>query len=177
MRNTGKYCILALLTVLGSAFADESLPDARKLEIVYRMYADYQKDFPGAREISVKQAMSAAGQAVFVDTREPAEMEVSTLPGAISQAAFLKNPAAYRDKTVIAYCTIGYRSGKFAEEMAKKGIPVSNLKGGILAWTLESGKVLDRKGETRRIHVYGKKWDYAPAGYETVVFGLLEKLF
>ena len=104
-------------------------------------------------------------------------MEVSMLPHAITQEEFLKDPGKYKDKTVVAYCTISYRSGKFAEEMAKKGIPILNLKGGLLAWVLEGGKVYDSHGETKRIHVYGKEWDYPPAGYESVKFGLFDRLF
>ncbi len=62
-------------------------------------------------------------------------------------------------------------------ESASKGIPVSNLTGGLLAWVLEGGKVYDKKGETRRIHVYGDKWDYAPRGYKSVRFGLFDRFF
>ena len=52
------------------------------------------------------------------------------------------------------------------------------LQAGILAWLLEGGKVYDQRGdETKRVHVYGEKWDYAPAGYETVKFSPLERIF
>jgi sodium/bile acid cotransporter 7 len=62
--------------------------------------------------------------------------------------------------------------------MDEKGISVRNLEGGILAWTLEGGKVYDENGEeTNRIHVYGKKWNYAPADYEAVMFSLWEQMF
>ena len=143
------------------------------------MYAGYKKDFPGVRDIPPKKAMELLkeGRLVFVDTRKPAEMQVSMLPHAITQAEFLKDPRKYENKTVVAYCTISYRSGKFAEEMAKKGIRILNLKGGLLAWVLEGGKVYDSHGETKRIHVYGKEWDYPPEGYESVKFGLFDKLF
>jgi hypothetical protein len=30
------------------------------------------------------------------------------------------------------------------------------------------GKVYDRNGETRRIHVYGRTWDLAPSAYKTL---------
>jgi sodium/bile acid cotransporter 7 len=90
------------------------------------------------------------------------------LPEAITEDAFLRNPRKYSDKTVVAYCTISYRSGKFAEAAAKKGIRIYNLEGGLLAWVLEGGKVYDSHGETRRIHVYGKRWNYPARGYESV---------
>ncbi len=62
--------------------------------------------------------------------------------------------------------------------MARKGISLVNLQGGILAWILEGGKVYDKSGkEVKRVHVYGNKWDYVPAGYDTVKFGLWEQIF
>lgn len=154
---------------------DDNLSDTQKKEAVYAMYADYKKDFPAVTDISPQQAMAflKKDDIVFVDTREPAEMKVSMLPHAISQDEFLEHPEKYVGKTVVVYCTISYRSGVFAREMAQKGITVGNLEGGILAWTLEGGRVYDENGaETKRLHVYGKKWNLAPAGYETVMFGL-----
>ena len=114
---------------------------------------------------------------LFVDTRKPAEMAVSMLPGAITLEAFLKDPEKFKDRRIVAYCTISYRSGKFAQEMAKKGIAIFNLRGGLLAWVLEGEKVYDEKGETKRINVYGKKWDYPPEGYESVLLGFFERYF
>jgi len=61
--------------------------------------------------------------------------------------------------------------------MSNKGIDIYNLKGGLLAWLLEGGKVYDTNGETKRVHVYGKKWNYLPRGYEPVFFSFFEKYF
>ena len=111
-----------------------------------------------------------------MDVRTPAEMAVSTLPGAIDKRTFLQSPQRYHGKTVVAYCTIGYRSGLFAQEMAGLGIHTDNLKGGILAWALKGGQVFNQNGAIKRLHVYGPKWDLAPSDYETIEFGLLERL-
>ena len=159
--------------------ADEVLTDDQKKRIVYDMYENYRKDFPKAREISPRKAMAAlaAGRIQFVDTRKPAEMEVSMLPGAISTEEFLKDPKRYAEKQVVAYCTISYRSGKFAQEMAKKGIEILNLRGGLLAWVLEGGKVYDARGETRRINVYGKEWDYPPKDMSLCGWAFFKNIF
>jgi predicted sulfurtransferase len=144
--------------------------DSAKKRIVYRMYADYKKEFPGVADISPKRALKLLrdNQILFVDTREPLEMRISMLPDAVARETFVSNPEKYPDKTVAAYCTISYRSGKFVEKMMKKGIRIYNLEGGILAWVLEGGKIYDADGETRRIHVYGKRWNYPATGYEPV---------
>ena len=163
----------------GFVAAGGSMGDEAKKELVYRMYSGYKSDFPDVVDISVQDAMKLAdaGNPVFVDVRKPAEMAVSMLPGAISEEVFLNDPSMYAGKTVIGYCTISYRSGVFAKEMAKKGVIIKNLRGGLLAWVLEGGKVYDDAGETRRIHVFGEKWDYPPEGYESVIFSWWERAF
>jgi sodium/bile acid cotransporter 7 len=171
--------MIMMISMTPKALAGTAMSDDEKKEIVYGMYAGYKKKFPTVTDVSPQKAMTLmkTGKVVFVDTRTPEEMAVSTLPGAISKEAFLKDQATYHDSIIIGYCTISYRSGKFAEEMAARGVKMSNLTGGLLAWVLEGGKVYNDGGETRRIHVYGKKWNYPPAGYTSVLFGPLERLF
>lgn len=174
------YGFISLLCLPSLTLGDTEMTDEKKKETVYRMYAEYKKDFPEVRDISPQQAMEWLRQdrVVFVDTRKPAEMAVSMLPGAVPQQDFLNNPDQYKDKTPVAYCTISYRSGVFAHEMAKKGVTVVNLEGGLLAWILEGGKVYDQSGkEVKRAHVYGDKWNLAPADYESVKFSLWEQIF
>ncbi len=144
--------------------------DPEKKEIVYRMYSGYAAKFPTVGDISPKSAMASVKtkKIVFVDVRETRETDVSMLPGAITENDFLKDPGTYKDHTVITYCTIGYRSGKLSEKLSKQGITSYNLMGGILAWVLEGGKVFDANGETNRIHVYGRKWDYTATGYVSI---------
>ncbi len=165
-------CILIGILLLQTTLCNAELTDARKKEIIYQMYADYKKnDLPAIKDILPKQAMELiqTGRVVFVDTRKAKEMNVSMLPNALTREEFLQDHLKYKDFTLIAYCTIGYRSGLFAKEMEKKGIIVYNLIAGILAWVHEGGKVFDAKGETKRIHVYGKKWNYPPIGYKPVL--------
>jgi sodium/bile acid cotransporter 7 len=150
----------------------ESLTDSQKREKVYAMYAGYRENFPDVADISPAGAMALhqEGKVVFVDTRTPEERAVSTLPEAVSAETFRENPNRFSDRVVVAYCTISYRSGLFAREMAQRDPPIRNLRGGMLAWALEGGKLYRDGEETRRMHVYGKKWDYPPEGYESVRF-------
>lgn len=176
---TALISILSLLLPAAAAGGDD-LSDPEKKKIVYQMYADGKKDFPAVKDLSPQQVMALVKQqrVLLVDTRKPAEMKVSMLPGAITKKEYLIEPGRYKDTMVVGYCTISYRSGVFAREMEKKGLAVYNLKGGILAWTLEGGSVYDRQGrETRQIHVFGKKGNYAPDGYQPVMFSLWEQLF
>ena len=158
---------------------EPSLLDAQKKERVYRMYAGYKKDFPDVGDMMPTDAIALAskGAVVFVDVRKRSEMKVSTLPGAITRKEFINHPDKYLGKPVVVYCTISYRSGVFARQMAEKGIEVYNLTGGILAWVLEGGRVYSTNGETSQIHVYSNKWNLAPADYEVVMFSLWEQVF
>lgn len=163
----------AFLLAGAGTSGEPPLTDEERKSRVYAMYADYKREFPEVVDISAREAMSLAekGGVVFVDTRTPEERKVSVIPGAVPQDAYEAAPERFAGKTVVAYCTISYRSGLFARDWGRRGTDVRNLAGGILAWTLEGGTVSDGDGPTRRLHVYGRKWDLAPEGYETVVFG------
>jgi len=172
--------LMSILLPAASVQAGETQPsDARKKKAVYALYAEYKKDFPAVSDIDPLNAMQLLERdaVIFVDTRKPAEMEVSQLPRAVSKETFLADIDRYRGQTIVGYCTISYRSGVFAREMADRGVEILNLKGGILAWTLEGGTVYHDGKPVKRIHVYGHRWDYAPAGYESVRFNLWNQLF
>ena len=168
-------CLLTVPAILSSA----ELTDSDKKRIVNQMFVDYSKEFPSVKTITSKKAMENAGSEalIFVDVRHEREMEVSVIPGSITKAEFLSQKGSYSDKTIIVYCTIGYRSGLFAREMQKQGIDTYNLNGGILSWVLEGGQVRNKTGTVKQVHVYGEKWRYVPEGYEAIVFGFFEKVF
>jgi sodium/bile acid cotransporter 7 len=153
-----------------TGWAAESMSDAEKRTNIEAMYRSYKKDFAEIEDIEPAAAMQLLkeGRAVFIDVREEREQRVSMLPGAVTEKQFLKDPSAYAGRTLIGYCTISYRSGKLAAKLKKEGIPILNLRGGLLAWVHEGGKVYDQSGETRRIHVYGRKWNLGPEGYDAV---------
>lgn len=148
----------------------EGMSDSEKRAKVEAMYRDYKRDFAEVEDIEPTAAMKLLqeGRALFIDVREEREQRVSMLPGAVTERQFLKDPAAYAGRTLIGYCTISYRSGKLAARLKKEGTPILNLRGGLLAWVHDGGKVYDQSGETRRIHVYGRKWNLAPKNYEAV---------
>ena len=159
-------------------YGNEVLSDEQKKARVYQLYDGFHKEFPEVNDIAVAEAKAQyeANQAIFIDTRKPKEMAVSHLPGAISEKTFLNYPERYAHLTIIAYCTISYRSGYFAQKMSEAGRTVLNLRGGILAWTLEGEPIYHDGQATRRLHVYDKSWDFAPGGYDVVVFKPWEKL-
>jgi rhodanese-related sulfurtransferase len=168
--------VLALVMVIGhqgGLAAPRS--DPQKKQAVYQMYAGYKKDFPEVTDITPRETMQLLAQkkkVVLVDVRSPEEQQISMLPGAVTREEFLRNLDQYRNHVIIGYCTISYRSGKLAQDLSTQGITMHNLQGGLLAWLHEGGRVYSQGVETDKVHVYGKKWDLAPARYQTVRYGI-----
>lgn len=161
----------AFVTLMGQqTVSSDDLTDAVKRQKVDDLYDDFHTKFPDVPEVTPQQAMRliANQKSIFIDIREQHEQQVSMLPGSITAQDFCDNVKGYKDHLKIAYCTISRRSGQFVEALQKKGIPAFNLRGGILAWVHDGGKVFNRDGETQQIHVYDRQWNFVPAGYEAV---------
>lgn len=134
------------------------------------MVSQVGRRFPDVKTISAA-ALSErlpANDTVLVDVRSPAERAVSTLPGAITPEEFEGQLEEPGDRTVVAYCTVGARSSKYARRMSRKGVPVLNLEGSLLAWTHAGGELTDGSSPTKRLHVFGPRWNLAADGYEGV---------
>ncbi len=101
---------------------------------------------------------------VFLDAREWREYEVSHLRKAhwIGYNKFrkkeLKNIS--KNKHLVVYCTVGYRSERIGEKLNKMGYDhVSNLYGGIFEWKNKGNTVVDMNNNpTDSVHVYDHSW-------------------
>jgi sodium/bile acid cotransporter 7 len=145
--------------------------DREKLEKINAMYFKYKEGFPNTPDISVDELLLLQKEedVVLVDVREPEEQGVSMMPGAITVAEFERDPEGYRGKTIVAYCTIGSRSGYFTRELRERGFRAFNLRGSILSWAHAGKEFVDRDGRaTKRAHVYSGEWNLLPKGYEAV---------
>lgn len=161
----------AFVTLMGQqTVSSDDLTNAVKRQMVDDLCDDFHIKFPDVLNVTPQQAMrlSVNQKSIFIDIREQHEQQVSMLPGSITEQDFLDNLKRYADHIKIAYCTISQRSGKFVENLQQEGIPAFNLKGGILAWVHEGGKVYNRNGETQQVHVHDGEWNLVPAGYEAV---------
>ena len=141
-----------------------------KKAAIQDMYEDYREGFPDVPEIDPHALAKAIEDesVVVVDVRDPREWAVSRIPGAIPKSEFEANKVTYKDRPIVAYCTVGYRSGQFAKSLNDEGFQASNLSGSILAWAHAGQSLVDDQGETRKVHVYGPQWNLLPDGYEPV---------
>ena len=100
------------------------------------------------------------------------------IEGAVSAETYESTRSTLGPHDCVCYCTIGYRSGQYAEKMAKAAAGGTddaryfNLYGSILAWTHAGGAcVVPATGErTTRVHTFGKQWSCVADGYEAVYF-------
>jgi len=131
-----------------------------------------------------------ADQCIFVDVRTAAERAVSVIEGSLTLQEFQADEAddcqhqqLLQDKTVIVYCTIGYRSGLEATRLHQlyPHLQLYNLDG-IVAYShalQQYGDVLpaivdpETGGPATRIHTFAKHWDYVDH-YEGVHFHAAE---
>ncbi|MCL4692184.1 MAG: rhodanese-like domain-containing protein, partial [Candidatus Hydrogenedentes bacterium] len=163
-------CLVAVMAGCGAPSA-EVRSDAEKRAQVEAMCVEYHRSFPDVPEVSAEglSRLLATGDVVLVDVRTEDERKVSGIPDAISKAAFEEDEDGYVDKTIVTYCTIGYRSGVYAEALREKGLDARNLRGSILSWVHDGKAVVDPEGaETKRVHVYGPEWDLLPEGYTAI---------
>ena len=120
-----------------------------------------------AEQIRELQSSNAwTDRSVIVDVRDEAETDVSVIPGAITKSEFEENSRLYQGKVVIAYCTVGHRSGIYGKKLASMGWQVYNYKGSILDWCKNQLPLVSLDGEvTNRVHTYSSKYKVAN-GYE-----------
>jgi rhodanese-related sulfurtransferase len=115
------------------------------------------------KEISVMQ-LKKMKNVLLLDAREVSEYQVSHLSGARQvgydkfDISVLKDVS--KDRDIVVYCSVGYRSEKIAERLVEGGYTrVSNLYGGIFEWVNQGNEVVDMsEKKTDRVHAYSSSW-------------------
>ncbi|MEA3208279.1 MAG: hypothetical protein QOE70_1336 [Chthoniobacter sp.] len=161
MSKRGKRIVIAagaLLLMAGAAawaLAGEGLEGMKKL---------VRARFPNVPQMSTEELSALLKDArkpppLLLDVRTQAEFDVSHLPGARrvdpeAKAAEVL-PLLEKNRAVVTYCSVGYRSSAMADRLRKAGVTqVSNLEGSIFQWANE-GRVLEAKGTpTGKVHPY-----------------------
>jgi rhodanese-related sulfurtransferase len=158
------------LVTIGSYKLAANPTDTKKQQQIEQMYDHYSREFSEVKSITAAQLKQwqSSQKIILVDVRTPEERVVSIIPNAITKEEFEQNRERYRnDEIIVVYCTIGYRSGKYAQKYPSNP-NIYNLEGGILAWSHSGGKFTNDRGYTNKIHVFGDRWKLAPNNYEAV---------
>jgi len=111
----------------------------------------------------LKNRLDTQQETIILDAREKSEFKVSHIKGAIycgySQYSKKALKNIDKSKTIIIYCSVGYRSGEIAEKLIKMGFTdVRNVYGGIFDWVNSGFPVYNASGSTNQIHGFDEEW-------------------
>lgn len=124
--------------------------------------------FPEVSQLSTtdlagRLARSSEAAPILVDVRSEEEYAISHLKGARrvdpdgDPNSVLAGVA--KDAEIVVYCSVGYRSSKFARALQKEGFTrVSNLEGSIFKWANEGRQIYDESKEVHSVHPYDETW-------------------
>lgn len=146
--------------------------DAGRAARIAELTASYDTRFgavPQVEAAALRERLERGETVILVDVRTEEERQVSTLPGAVRSEDVEAHPERYAGQKLVAYCTIGERSGWWAQKEREAGLDVENLRGSVLAWTHAGGPLVDAANRpTKRVHVYGRRWNLARTDYDAV---------
>jgi rhodanese-related sulfurtransferase len=148
-----------------------SMTNSEKRGRVADLYGRFRETlFPRIPDLAVTELvrLRQSTRVLLVDVRAPREQEVSMLPDAVRVTDFERQESPHAGATVVAYCTIGLRSGLYVRKLLARGWQAFNLAGSVLAWTHDGGDLVSGPCPTRRVHVYEAEWSLEADGYEAV---------
>lgn len=114
-------------------------------------------------DISIDNFIRNKSEFVILDTREKKEYDISHIPDAlwVGYDDFdIKRVSADKNKKIVVYCSVGYRSERIGEQLLDAGYTeVYNLNGSIFRWINSGYQLVNSDGQkTTKIHGYNKKW-------------------
>jgi len=144
--------------------------DKSKRAKIEKVYQTQRNNFLGIQEITPEELkeIKSTENLTIVDTRTLAEQEVSMLPKAITVEQFQAHPEKYSETKVIAYCTVGVRSGMFVKSLDQSEWDAYNLMGAILGWTHVNGELTSSEGSTKNVHIHGPGMNLVAEGYKAI---------
>ena len=122
------------------------------------------KEFPSVKRVSTTELakeLDLRERPVLLDVRTAAEFEISHLSGAqhVDPEAAASEVKLAKDAPIVTYCSVGYRSARFAERLEKAGFrSVRNLEGSIFQWANEGRPLVNARGPATTVHPYDRKW-------------------
>jgi len=101
-------------------------------------------------------------QPIILDARSEAEYALSHLKNAERIDPHQPNLEAITgvpDTPIVVYCSVGYRSGRIAEQLEQAGFShVYNLEGSIFQWANEGRPLCKNDRPTTLVHPYNSLW-------------------
>lgn len=152
------YCSL-LIDACTAQNPNQSLTIDPAFDATIRSYIDFTVPI-----LTCEELYKNRDDYLVLDVREKEEFEVSHLADALfvgyKEFDYSIIADIARDRPIVVYCSIGYRSEKIGEKLKNNGFSqVYNLYGSIFEWTNRGYPLVDNAGQkTQRLHTYNKKW-------------------
>ncbi len=155
------FCVLMVISLFPVAGCTQDL----SWSVVNRMI---RSEFPDVFQISTDSLAAllsdtSAGAPLLLDTRPEEEYAVSHLRGAIridpEAEQFSALDSLDRNRPIVTYCSVGYRSSAVAARLAAAGFTnVANLEGSIFRWANEGREVVRARISVREVHPHDRIW-------------------
>ena len=115
------------------------------------------------RQLAAIRADDAVPDILLLDARTAPEFNVSHLPGAVlasnTRMALDALVANDSERTVVVYCSVGYRSSRLAEELGARGFEnVFNLEGSLFQWANEGRPLYRGDKRVYQAHPFDEEW-------------------
>ncbi|NJN33921.1 MAG: rhodanese-like domain-containing protein [Saprospiraceae bacterium] len=161
--NWLNYLPLSIVVISAILFSNSLFAQDRKVQS--KAYNAMLKTLlsHSVSEISVQQLSGQVNDVLLVDAREQKEYAVSHLNHSVwvgyDNLDLTPLSNVPKNKPIVVYCSVGYRSEKVAEKLIKQGFTnVKNLYGGIFEWKNQDKTIMNEKGETDQVHAFSKTW-------------------
>lgn len=123
-------------------------------------------DFPQVKRISTAELdrwlndSSLQPPPLLLDVRTREEFDVSHLRNAVRvEPAAPSAIGEPKERAIVTYCSVGYRSGSFAEALRRAGyVNVVNLEGSIFQWANEGRPIYRDGSQVQQVHPYNRTW-------------------
>lgn len=128
--------------------------------------ATIRSEFPNVKPITTADLAawlddSRRERPVLLDVRTEEEFQISHLRNArrVEPDAPASAVRLVKGQPIVTYCSVGYRSGRFAEKLRAAGYTnVANLEGSIFRWANEGRRVFRGAREVTNVHPYNRTW-------------------
>ncbi len=160
LRFTATLLLSFLLLITGC-----ETNSSKKWEWIYKKI---QSDFPTVSHISTENLhnwLNSEGDAkpIILDRREHEEYAVSHLSGAFlatnDEEALGIIQREGKDRPIIVYCAVGYRSAALAKKLQEKGFTnIYNLEGSLFKWANEGREIYQSNQRVNVVHTYNRMW-------------------
>jgi rhodanese-related sulfurtransferase len=172
---TSALCVLALHTgcsdnikwsavesMIQANFGD--VPQITTDSLAARLAAQRDMYTADVSSVSDSSLLSSTQQlpVLLLDARQQEEYAVSHLPGAVrvdpSATTFPELDSLSRERSIVVYCSVGYRSAQVTKRLREHGYAASNLRGSIFRWANEGRPVVRGDSVVREVHPYNDTW-------------------